>query len=324
MGRDSELASLRGRVDELERALERRSDAPDSMLSAESVARQPGTLQPDTPLPDCPELGTDAASKPVPGFDTEESWRDYSSVRQGSGQQDLSHVARIAMLGEMTAGLAHDLSQPVTSIQSFVFACQQCLSNEPLDRISLESHLEHIRHQAEQASRIIDRVRSFARNASPRLSPQDLNHLVREALTLLECDARFQGVTVQTDLDSGDPVVEVDAVSIEQVILNLLRNACEAMAESSSKTRRIVVRTIRSSTNETEVSISDTGPGMSPEATRNAFFPFFTTKKDGLGMGLAISRSIIDFHRGTLVGERNPEGGMTFRFVLPAFEENPR
>jgi len=218
----------------------------------------------------------------------------------------------------MTVGLAHDLSQPIASIQNFAFACQQCLSSDSLDRSALASHLEHIRHQAEQAGRILDRVRSFARNAKPQREPHRINQLVREALTLLEWDARFQGVTVQCELDPGDPVVEVDAVSIEQVIVNLLRNACEAMAESSSETRRIVVRTSHLPTRETEVSVSDTGPGMSPEAIRKAFIPFYTTKEEGLGMGLAISRSIIDFHRGTLAGERNPEGGMTFRFVLPA------
>ena len=292
VGRDSEFASLRDRPDRLPRALEPSHE--------------------------------DVAARPVPGFDSEAAWRNYSSVRQGSGQQDLGHVARIAILGEMTAGLAHDLSQPVASIQNFVNACQQCLVADPIDRSVLASHLEHIRQQAEQAGRIIDRVRSFARNSKPQRDPQRINRLVREALTLLECDARFQGVTVQCELDPEDPVVEVDAVSIEQVIVNLLRNACEAMAESSSETRRIAVRTSRLPTRDTEVNVSDTGPGMTSEAMRNAFIPFFTTKEQGLGMGLAISRSIIDFHRGTLSGERNPEGGMTFRFILPASEENRR
>lgn len=288
VGRDSEFAPVRGRPERLSRA-------------RESSSREP-----------------DAAGRTVPGFDTEAAWRNYSSIRQETGPQDLGHVARIAMLGEMTAGLAHDLSQPVAAIQNFASACQQCLTADPLDQNALASHLEHIRQQAEQAGRILDRVRSFARNSKPQREPHPINHLVREALTLLECDARFQGVTVQCDLDPEDPIVEVDAVSIEQVIVNLLRNACEAMAESSSETRRIAVRTRLLPTRETEVSVSDTGPGMSSEVMRNAFIPFFTTKEQGLGMGLAISRSIIDFHRGTLAGERNPEGGMTFRFILPA------
>jgi two-component system sensor kinase FixL len=193
-----------------------------------------------------------------------------------------------------------------------------------MNRAAIGASIEEIRIQSERASRIIERVRSFVRKTEPHHSLEKINHLVREALRLVESDLEVHRITVQTDLDPDDPGAEMDGVLIEQVVLNLLRNAWEAMVVADSETRRILLGTRRLPGGDTEVTVADTGPGMSPAVAQEAFRAFFTTKENGLGMGLAISRSIIDVHRGTLWGERNPEGGMTFHFVLPALEESRR
>ncbi|MEZ4653011.1 MAG: ATP-binding protein [Candidatus Eisenbacteria bacterium] len=218
----------------------------------------------------------------------------------------------------MTAGLAHDLNKPLSSIQSLAFACQQRLSGERSGDEALSENLEEIRNQADRARRIIQRVRLFIRNAAPRRVENPINQLVDEAIRLSESDPALEGITVEAALDLAGPVVVVDGTLIEQVILNLMRNAGEALQTSDIPERRVVLETRYVPGRGVEVAVSDNGPGMPPGVARDAFQPFFSTKEEGLGMGLTICRSIIEAHGGTITAESNPSGGTTFRFVVPA------
>jgi signal transduction histidine kinase len=172
--------------------------------------------------------------------------------------------------------------------------------------------------QAERARKIIQRVRDFLRKREPQLSPCELNEIVRDIVSMVELDADDRHVGVALDLKPSLPVVLADKVMIEQVILNLVKNAVEAMQEMPSDRRRLLIRSALSGPHSVEISVSDTGRGIPPEMIENLFTPFFTTKRDGMGMGLHICRSIVEFHDGRLWGTLNPGGGSTFRFTLPA------
>jgi PAS domain S-box-containing protein len=231
-------------------------------------------------------------------------------------QHELAHVLRRRTLGEMAAVFAHEVNQPLTAIANYATGCARRLRSDMMAPDQMLGVLDEIAGQAVRAGEIIRRLRGFVRRVQPQRQETQLNELIDEVVHFVTAEARDHGVRLRVDHASGLPPVPLDVVLIEQVALNLMRNALDAMYESASEQPQLAIRT-RQLDGQVEVAISDTGPGLLPEVAADIFEPFVTSKPDGLGMGLSICRSIIDAHGGRVWATPNPEGGMTFAFTLP-------
>jgi PAS domain S-box-containing protein len=236
-------------------------------------------------------------------------------------QAELAHVLRLATMGEMAAGLAHEINQPLSAIVSYARGCSRRLKSGTAEATALVEPIEAIAHQAMRADEIVHRLLLFVRKQKPVRESVRIDDLVREVVQLVAGEARKRRIALDVELASGLPSVEVDRIQIEQVILNLVRNGMEAMQASPVRDGRLLVRTAAGEGGTVEVSVEDEGEGLPPDASDRVFEPFFTTKRTGLGMGLAISRSIVRGHGGRIAAAANPERGVTFRFTLPAASE---
>jgi signal transduction histidine kinase len=188
------------------------------------------------------------------------------------------------------------------------------LRSRHVDTESFRETVENIALQSRRAGDIIRHLRDFTRKREPKWAPVEINPLIREVVHLSQFDARQRDITVHLDLEERMPKVIADNIQIQQVVLNLLRNGFEAM---DSGEHQLVIRTTRLGTAAVEVAVCDRGVGLDPEAAGRLFHPFFTTKRDGMGLGLALSKSIIEAHRGRLWATPNPDRGTTFHFTLP-------
>lgn len=230
-------------------------------------------------------------------------------------QAELARVARLSTMGEMASGLAHELNQPLAAILNYTHGSLRRMESAAWDSAAVRGAIEEVAAQAERAGEIIRRLRGFMRRREPRQDRQDVNELVEEVVRFLVPETRRSQVKVMLDLAEPLRPVHVDSIEIEQVILNLVRNAIEAMECEPPGQRQLTIRTLQSE-RFVEVQVSDKGPGL-PHAVRERLFdPFFTTKPTGAGLGLPISQSIIESHGGRLWGENNPGGGATFHFTL--------
>lgn len=236
-------------------------------------------------------------------------------------QAELARVARLSTMGEMAAGIAHELNQPLSAIANFARGCIRRLRSDGMDPGELVEPLEEVCEQAERAGKILRHVRDFVRKSELQVKPVDINQTVRTVVKFTELETRQQGATVRLDLDAEVPRVQADAIMIEQVICNLVRNATEAMAEANSRRREVTIRTRPIGDDAVEVEISDTGPGIDEAVIDQLFDQFFTTKPEGVGMGLSISRSIIESHGGRVRAESRRDDGATFRFTLQVSEQ---
>jgi len=228
----------------------------------------------------------------------------------------LAHVSRLSTLGEMAASLAHELNQPLGAIANYANGCLRRIESESADRQSLSQALAQIAAQAERAGKIIHRLRSFVARKEPEMVVTDLNQLLEEVASLEMPEARHQEVEIEFDLAGGLPGVQADPIQIQQVALNLMRNGIEAVQAIDSSRRRLTLRTRLRGDARIEASVLDSGPACDPGVLERMFEPFFTTKERGMGMGLPISRSIIEAHGGELWASPNPEGGLSFHFTL--------
>lgn len=237
-------------------------------------------------------------------------------------QQELAHVLRRRTMGEMAAVFAHEVNQPLSAIMSYAKGCAHRLRTGGGPPEPLLAALDEIGTQAMRAAEIIKRLRRFVRKGELQRQRLQLNDLVDEVVRFIASEARQRSVRLQVELAPDLPTLEVDAVQIEQVILNLMRNALEAMYESPGEQLSLTVRTRRAN-GAIEVSVSDRGAGLRPDVAADIFEPFVTSKPDGLGMGLSICRTIIDAHGGQVWTTANPDRGVTFHFSLPlpAFAE---
>jgi len=231
---------------------------------------------------------------------------------------DVAHVARLSTIGELTTEIAHELNQPLTAITTYGEALQRLVQSAETPTEEIADIAGEMRQQAERSAEIIRRVRQFARKQEPQYTELDLNSIVEEALRLLRVEARWHDVTVRLRLQADIPNVSADRILIQQVILNLARNGLEAMQDESVQQRLLTVTTRDVGGKWAEVRVEDSGKGLSDDALDQIFEPFFTTKADGLGLGLAISRSIVDNHGGSLSAIKSRRGGGVFRFRLPA------
>jgi PAS domain S-box-containing protein len=240
-----------------------------------------------------------------------------SEQRAREHQAHLAHVLRVSTMGEMAAALAHELNQPLGAIVNYANGIGVRLRDGGIAPDDLQEAVTRIAAEGLRAGEIIRRSRDFVRQSVSNREPADVNGVVRDATQLIGLDAHRVGIPIQLMLDPQLPLVEMDRIQVEQVILNLLRNGLDAMSEAPTGQHELLVQTRGQSESTVEVSVRDTGVGMSPATGERIFDPFFTTKVGGLGMGLSISRSIIEAHGGRLWATRNPERGMTFSFTLP-------
>jgi PAS domain S-box-containing protein len=258
------------------------------------------------------------AAVPLYGVVTLHDVTDRTRAEQAAQQhrEELARVLRLTTAGEMASGLAHELNQPLCAIANFASGCVRRLDDGVLDAAQLRYGIERMAAESQRAGQIIHRVLNFVRKRVPNRQGVDLNHVVREAASLVEADARQQKVALELILDPDLPPVTIDTIQIEQVIINLLRNAVEAMTGDAGP-RTVHVRTAATGPDAVEVSVEDTGHGIPAEVGARIFEPFFTTKSAGLGMGLSISTSIIEAHGGRIGVASTSDRGSTFRFTLP-------
>ena len=245
---------------------------------------------------------------------TEQKQAEETSRKQ---EERLQLVSRLITVGEMASTLAHELNQPLASIVNFNMGCVRRIRAGSWNAPDLLGALEQASAQAERAGQIIQRIRDMVAKREPTRTALDVNAVIRELARLVELDAAKKGVRLVLDLAPGLPLVRADKVMIEQVILNLVKNAVEAMEQTDPEQRQVTMRSAVNGGRAVEIALTDRGIGVPQELCDGQFTPFFTTKRDGMGLGLSICRSIIEFHDGRLAANRNPQGGSTFRFTLP-------
>ena len=230
-------------------------------------------------------------------------------------REELMHVSRVTTMGEFTAALAHEINQPLMAIMSNAQAARRFMAKEKPDLKEIDEILSDIIKDDKWAGDIIVRLKLLLKKSSAEFTKLDINDVIREVIPIIHSDVVIRNIAVEMRFDDGLPRVNGDRIQLQQVVLNLMLNAFEAMKDSD--TRTLFLRTGKAGDGFIEVSVEDSGCGIKEEEVENLFKPFTTTKKDGLGMGLAINRAIIDAHGGILRAVNNPGGGATFSFTLP-------
>jgi signal transduction histidine kinase len=233
-------------------------------------------------------------------------------------QADLAHTNRISLLGELAASIAHDVNQPLSGIVSNGSACLRWLARDTPDIEEVREAVGDIVRDGKRAGEIISRLRSLYKKASPQRTLVDVNETIGEMIVMLRGDANRFGVSMRTDVATDLPKVTADPVQLQQVLMNLMLNAIEAMKETGGV---LTVKSQRDQNGSVLVSVSDTGVGLPAEKADQIFNAFFTTKPQGSGMGLAISRSIVESHGGRLWATPNDGRGASFHFTLPKYHE---
>lgn len=268
-----------------------------------------------------PIIGADGSADQVLGASTDITQRKSTEADAQRLRDELAHMTRVSTLGELAASLAHELNQPLTAILSNAQAAQRFLTGSNADLDEVSEILKDIVQDDNRASQVIQRMRALIKKEDIMFAPLDLPSLINDVLQLLHSDAVLHNVRVTLESDPGLPPVRGDKVQLQQVMLNLLLNAFDAMAHCPVGERAVAVRAQREGTEKIKVAVCDHGPGLAGDKLEKIFHPFYTTKRTGLGMGLSISRSIAEAHGGRLWVENNSERGATFFFTLPAARE---
>ncbi|WP_437916643.1 response regulator [Sorangium sp. So ce302] len=236
----------------------------------------------------------------------------------------LAHLNRVSAVSELAASLAHELNQPLAAILSNAQAAERLLTQTPPGIADARAALADIVADDRRAGQVIQRIRAMLRKGELSVAAMDLSELAREVVRLVASAALLAGTTVRLDLASGLPHVHGDGIQVQQVLLNLLVNALDAVSRRPPEARLVVVRTRPADGSHVELSVADSGDGVAPEDLERIFEPFVTSKPHGLGVGLAISRSIVEAHGGRLWAECRPGEGATFRCALPAWDQGAR
>jgi PAS domain S-box-containing protein len=233
-------------------------------------------------------------------------------------RQQLTHLNRVATVGELSGALAHELNQPLTAILSNAQAAQRFMARDPADLSEIRAILADIVEADKRAGEVIRRLRTMLKKGEVQFLPLDLNELLTDVLDLAHSDLVTRHVAVDTRLDSGLPRVSGDRVELQQLFLNLVSNACESMGDREHSQRELSISTSYEWDGMVQVVVADRGCGIPPDRLQRLFEPFYTTKEQGLGLGLAICRTIVAAHGGRIVAENNRQGGATLRVFIPA------
>jgi C4-dicarboxylate-specific signal transduction histidine kinase len=233
-------------------------------------------------------------------------------------------VNRVGVMGELAASLAHEIAQPVATARNNARAAMHFLDRNPPDLGEVREALACLVANTDRAGRIIDGVRGHIKKAPPRKERFDLNDAIKDVIVLARSAIIKQGIAVRTHLTEGPLVVDGDCVQLQQVALNLVLNAIEAMSSIETSARDLSISTERSQSDEVLVAVRDSGPGIDPDNLERVFETFYTTKSGGTGMGLSISRSIVAAHGGRLWADVNAPRGAVFRFTLPSVAKDSR
>lgn len=265
------------------------------------------------------EFEGDGTPKQMVGVVIDVTERKRAEIELQDRRQELAHLGRVATLGQMSGALAHELRQPLTAIQFNARAAQNILEKEQPDLAEVRAILKDIAHDDARAGEVIARLRGLLKKGvgQPSYEPLQLSTVVEEVLDIARGDVMARGVGLTTELESPLSPVYGDRVELQQVLVNLVLNACEAMGCNPPEDRRLTVGTTCDDTGFVVAYVVDRGTGIRPDKLEQVFEPFVTSKADGLGLGLAICRTIVNAHRGRLWATNNPEGGATFYLALP-------
>ena len=239
-------------------------------------------------------------------------------------RQELAHIGRVSAMGELTASLAHELNQPLTAILNNAQVAQQLLESDVVDVVEMREILDDIVADDKRAADVIRRVRQLLRKGDLEYAALDLNEIVAEVGRLVIGDAAIRDVSLRLTVAPDLPSVRGDRVQLLQVLLNLVLNGLDAMCAPATGDRILGIRTFREGEAFVGVAVRDSGPGIAAKDADHIFEPLYTTKREGIGMGLAIARTIVGAHGGRLTADNNADGGATFQFVLPVDEAATR
>jgi len=238
-------------------------------------------------------------------------------------RDELAHVGRVSMIGEMATSLAHELNQPLSVISGYAQFCLSKLRSGTGSRETILNAVEKSAEQAKRATEIISRVRSFIHKEEPKIESIDVNDTIRDIATILHMDADAHSVDIEFDLAHSVLSVDADPIQLQQVVLNLAHNGIESMKDTQAQSRRVNIRSGAQTNGTIEVVVRDYGHGISSKNKSHLFETFFTTKSQGLGLGLSISRSIIESHGGRLWAVTDHDTGAAFHFTLPKSQDAP-
>ena len=260
----------------------------------------------------------DDQGRPIATLETNNDITDRKRAEEAvrKSQAELAHVARVTTLGEMAATIAHEVDQPLSGVVINANACLRFLTGASPNLDEVRDGLQAIARDGRRASDVIARIRTLARRTATEKEPLDIDDVIREVVALAAAEARRTGSTVRTELAGNLPRVLGDRVQLQQVVLNLLLNGLEAMHTVVGRPRELVIRTEREATDRVRVDVRDSGSGIDPELAKRMFEAFYTSKPSGLGMGLSISRSIVEQHGGRLWAVPNDGPGTTFHFTV--------
>jgi len=249
-------------------------------------------------------------------IDVTERKETEDALRQA--QADLAHVSRVTTMGELVASIAHEVNQPLGAIVTNGHACVRLLSRETPDLDKSREVIERMIGEGMRASKVIKRIRDLLHKTPPEKAPLNINEPIQEVIALVSSDVHRSRVKLFADLASDLPPVIGDRVQLQQVILNLILNAKDAMSTVQTHPRELLITSRKSKSGEVVVAVRDSGKGLDPGDADRIFDPFFSTKPEGMGLGLSISRTIIEDHHGTLWATPNEDKGATIQFALPA------
>jgi C4-dicarboxylate-specific signal transduction histidine kinase len=239
--------------------------------------------------------------------------RAYAQTRT-----ELAHANRVATMGHLTASIAHEINQPIGAAVTYANAGLNWLSREEPNLEEARRSLGYIVEAGIRAGAVVDRIRAMVKKAPPHNDAVDVNEVVQEIIELTRREIARNAISVRLKLTEGLPAVEGDRVQLQQVVLNLVMNAVEAMSMAGKEHRELLVSSEKSTADGVLVAVRDSGPGIAPESADRLYESFYTTKPGGLGMGLSICHSIIEAHRGRLWATANTPEGAVFQFTLPA------
>jgi C4-dicarboxylate-specific signal transduction histidine kinase len=250
--------------------------------------------------------------------------RKQAELEGAQQREDLEHLSRVALVGEMATSLAHELSQPLTAMVTNASAAQRFLARGEVNPDELRELLADIAADGLRAGDVIRGIKGMVRKVESERRAVDVNEVIANVLRLVRADALAHGCALATELESALPPILGDAVQLQQVLLNLIINAFDAMRKSPCDSCRVEIASRYVDTKSVEVSVRDFGPGLPADESARVFERFFSTKNDGMGMGLAIARSIIEAHTGTLGAENAEGGGARFWFRVPTHVTDPQ